>query len=61
MRLLILTAFVLVSVSIPLYAARRGGAYTDGSGHVVHSKRAPAVMHKVLPPYTGVHVYEGRR
>ncbi|MGC4006230.1 MAG: hypothetical protein QM811_25185 [Pirellulales bacterium] len=33
---------------------------TDGSGHVVHSRRAPVVMHRIVPPYRGVHVYGGR-
>ncbi len=33
--------------------------YVRGS-HVVHTRLAPVVVHRVLPPYRGVHVYEGR-
>jgi hypothetical protein len=29
-------------------------------GHVVHTRRAPVIAHKVVPPFKGVHVYEGR-
>jgi len=29
-------------------------------GHIVHTRLAPVVAHKVVPPYRGVHVYQGR-
>lgn len=32
----------------------------DGT-KVVHNRVAPVVMHRVLPPYAGHHVYRGRR
>jgi len=28
--------------------------------HVVHTRRAPVIAHKVVPPFKGVHVYQGR-
>ena len=33
--------------------------YARGN-QVVHTRVAPVVVHRVLPPYRGVHVYEGR-
>ena len=33
--------------------------YVRGS-QVVHTRVAPVVVHRVLPPYRGVHVYAGR-
>ena len=36
-------------------------AFDDASGsQVVHSRRAPVIAHKVVPPFKGVHVYQGR-
>ena len=30
------------------------------NGQVVHTRVAPVVAHRVLPPFRGVHVYQGR-
>jgi len=49
---------ILVSAALPLPA--RADQHYSG-GHVVHSRRAPVVAHRVVPPFKGVHVYEGRR
>ncbi len=27
---------------------------------VIHTRLAPVVVHRVLPPYKGIHVYQGR-
>jgi hypothetical protein len=56
MRKLAIAALVLTSIAAVAEAARRGGG-----GQVVHSRRAPVVLHRALPPYTGVHVYQGKR
>jgi hypothetical protein len=48
---------VLLSLASPTLA--RAEQYASG-GHVVHTRRAPVVAHKVVPPYRGVHVYQGR-
>ena len=34
--------------------------YVRGN-QVVHTRVAPVVVHRIFPPYRGVHVYEGRR
>lgn len=57
MRKLVIAALVLTSITAVAEAARRGG----GGGQVVHSRRAPVALHRALPPYTGVHVYQGKR
>jgi hypothetical protein len=45
--------------ALPIFAQAR--QYSDsGSGHVIHTRRAPVVMHRALPPFKGQHVYEGR-
>jgi hypothetical protein len=57
--LLILFVFAL---AIPAAArAERHAAYINGGEHVVHTRRAPVVLHRAVPPYKGVHVYQGRR
>jgi hypothetical protein len=30
------------------------------NGQVVHTRLAPVVAHKVVPPFRGVHTYQGR-
>ncbi|MDX1945831.1 MAG: hypothetical protein SFU86_10580 [Pirellulaceae bacterium] len=52
---------VLLLLVLPLAAqAARRGQWSDGQGHVVHSRRAPVVMHRIMPPFKGIHVYQGR-
>ena len=54
MRLLILA--VVLTVPSATQAAR----YYSG-GHVVHTRLAPVVVHRIFPPYhLGIHVYAGR-
>ncbi len=55
MRTALLIALALVLSPV----AARAEQYSDG-GHVVHTRRAPVVAHKVVPPFRGVHVYQGR-
>ena len=31
------------------------------SGQVVHTRRLPVVLHRMVPPQYGKHVYSGRR
>ena len=54
----ILLLAILLLAALPL-AARAEQHYSNG--HVVHTRRAPVVAHRVVPPFKGVHVYEGRR
>jgi hypothetical protein len=39
--------------------AARAEQYASGN-QVVHTRLAPVVAHRVVPPYRGVHVYQGR-
>jgi hypothetical protein len=32
----------------------------DGNGHVVHSRMAPVLLHRAVPPFKGVHTYQGQ-
>jgi hypothetical protein len=55
MRSAILIALTVVMLS----AAANAEQYAAGD-HVVHTRRAPVVAHKIVPPFKGVHVYQGR-
>jgi len=55
MRLATLIALILLATPVVTFAEQ----YAD-SGHVVHTRRAPVVAHKLVPPFRGVHVYQGR-
>jgi hypothetical protein len=60
MRFLVIAAISFATFGAAAQAAGRG-TYSDGNGHIVHSRRAPVIVHRVFPPYTGIHVYQGRR
>ena len=30
----------------------------DGKGHMLHTRMAPVLLHKAVPPFKGVHVYQ---
>jgi hypothetical protein len=32
----------------------------QSAGHVVHTRLAPVVAHRIVPPFRGVHVYQPR-
>jgi hypothetical protein len=49
--------FAILFAAFP--APSRADQYVNG-GHVVHTRLAPVVAHRVLPPFKGVHVYAGR-
>jgi hypothetical protein len=55
MRSALLFAFVLIALSSTAKAVQ----YSSGD-HVVHTRLAPVIAHKVVPPFKGVHVYQGR-
>lgn len=31
---------------------------SNGRGQVVHTRRAPVALHRAVPPFRGVHVYQ---
>ncbi len=52
---------ILFLVAIPLAAqARQYSVRSSGQDYVAHTRRAPVVMHRALPPFKGQHVYAGR-
>jgi hypothetical protein len=52
---LLATMIVLSTATVSIARQRNVG------GHVVHTRRAPVVLHRAVPPFKGVHVYEGRQ
>jgi hypothetical protein len=55
MKTLLMIALLVVSTAAPTFA--RGRSYAGGN--VVHSRRAPVIMHRAIPGGGGVHVYHG--
>ncbi|MCE9528246.1 MAG: hypothetical protein K8R36_19565 [Planctomycetales bacterium] len=52
---------LLLLIALPFAAqARQYSTRSGGKDHVVHSRMAPVVMHRALPPFKGQHVYVGR-
>ena len=52
---------LILLVTLPLAAqARQYGVRNGGKDYVVHTRVAPVLMHRALPPFKGQHVYEGR-
>jgi len=59
-----LTAVILVAISLvaPLSVqARQFAVRQGGRTYVAHTRRAPVVVHRVLPPYRGEHIYQPGR
>src|SRR5581483_1450425 len=50
-----LFAFFVIAFSSTAKAEQYASA-----DHVVHTRLAPVIAHKVVPPFKGVHVYQGR-
>jgi hypothetical protein len=53
----LLVAAILLALPALAYARKTA----DNSGHIVHNRRAGVIMHRAVPPFHGVHVYEGGR
>jgi len=62
MKTFIFAAVALASLALTnVCSAERYNAVVNGKDVVVHTRVAPVVVHRVLPPYgLGKHVYEGR-
>jgi len=58
-RYALIAVVILGSMSAALSSAE-ARQYSRG-GNVVHTRMAPVVMHRALPPFTGVHVYSRGR
>lgn len=54
----------VIATSLPLLAsnaqAEQFVAQTSQGAKVVHTRLAPVVAHRLVPPYAGKHVYRGR-
>jgi hypothetical protein len=57
MRAIFFNLTALILILSP--AALRAEQYASGD-HIVHTRLAPVIAHRIVPPYRGVHVYEGR-
>jgi hypothetical protein len=55
MRRIALIALLIVA----LPGVARSEQYASG-GQVIHTRLAPVVAHRIVPPFRGVHVYQGR-
>lgn len=52
-----------IMLSFAVAPAARGEQYVVRSAagpKVVHTRVAPVVVHRILPPFRGQHVYQGR-
>ena len=59
-----ITALILVGLSLvaPLSVqARQFAVQQGGRTYVAHTRRAPVIVHRVLPPYWGEHIYQPGR
>jgi len=59
-----LTALILVGIALvaPLSVqARQFAVQQGGRTYVAHTRRAPVLVHRVLPPYWGEHIYQPGR
>ena len=52
----ILALLAMLLLGTPVAQADRR---TDSQGHVVHTRMAPVLLHRAVPPFKGVHVYQG--
>ena len=56
MRAIALIAVLVLGSPLSVFAEQ----YVSSNGQVVHTRLAPVVAHKMVPPFRGVHTYQGR-
>jgi len=56
MKMYLIAALIFAALPLTLLADQH-----YSGGQVVHSRRVPVIAHRVVPPFKGIHVYEGRR
>jgi len=54
-----ITLLLIFCFALPLAAEARQYTVRNGS-QIAHTRMAPVVMHRALPPFKGQHVYAGR-
>jgi hypothetical protein len=52
--------FAIIAILFATFPSASNAEQYVNAGHVVHTRLAPVVAHRVLPPFRGVHVYAGR-
>jgi hypothetical protein len=57
MRIIIASLFLLLTLAGVAHS-RQYVVQQQGQLRVVHTRRAPVIFHRVLPPYTGIHIHE---
>lgn len=54
--------FVAITLAAPFSVqARQFTVQQGGRTYVAHTRRAPVIVHRVLPPYWGEHIYQPGR
>lgn len=53
-------AILLILTIAPTTRADQYAVRTAAGTKIVHTRVAPVVVHRVLPPFHGRHVYQGR-
>ena len=53
------TMAIVVLLILMTPGSSRAEQFVRGD-QVIHTRLAPVVVHRVLPPYKGIHVYQGR-
>lgn len=57
MKMIIVSLFLLLTLA-GAAQSRQYVVQQQGQPRVVHTRRAPVIFHRVLPPYTGIHIHE---
>ncbi len=52
--------FVVFFAMLTVFPVVAGAEQYVRGNQVVHTRLAPVVVHRVFPPYHGIHVYQGR-
>ena len=58
-RVLSFAALLCLAIA-PIVSAQQFEVRTAAGTKVVHTRVAPVVVHRLLPPFYGRHVYQGR-
>lgn len=51
-------ALLALVFALSLTASASARQYSNGRGKVVHSNVLPVLMHRISPPFTGIHIWE---
>ena len=54
-----LSSLLLIAAMLLVVSSAQAAKQTDGQGHVVHTRLAPVLLHRAVPPFKGMHTYQG--